>query len=75
MFAPEVRQHSSEHMTAEHRNANERVVYHLHIVPCSNKNPKIEHEDMEVVVDLFWDKFNCFKKKTKSFDNIAMLNS
>lgn len=75
MFAPEVRQYASQNMTAEHRDANEREVCHLHIVPCSNMNPKIVGKDMEEVFDLFWDEFKCFEKKTKSFDNIARWNS
>jgi hypothetical protein len=30
---------------------------------------------MEDVVDLFWDEFKCFEKKTKPFDNVARWNT
>lgn len=73
--APEVRQHASSNMTAEHRDAIERVVRRLHTVPCPNKDPKVVGKDIEEVIDLFWDEFTCFEKKTKPFDNIARWNT
>ena len=59
---------------AIHREAIERVVRRLHVVPCPNKDPKIQGKDIEEIVDLFWDEFKTFVKKTKPFDNVARWN-
>ncbi len=69
--APEVREHVAENMTPEHREAIERVVRRLHVVPCPNKDAKVIGKNIEEIVDLFWDEFKCFEKKTKPFDNAA----
>jgi len=69
--APEVREHVAENMAPEHREAIERVVRHLHIVPCPNKDAKVIGKNIEEIVDLFWDEFKCFEKKTKPFDNVV----
>ena len=61
----EVRDHVSQNMLPEHREAIERVVRCLHVVPCPNKDPKVVGADIDEVVDLFWDEFKCFEKKTK----------
>lgn len=37
----EVRDHVSQNMLPEHREAIERVVCCLHVVPCPNKDPKV----------------------------------
>lgn len=71
----EVREHVSQNMLPEHREAIERVVRHLHVVPCPNKDPKVVGADVDDVVDLFWDEFKCFEKKTKPFDNVARWNT
>ena len=68
---PEVTQHASSNMAAEHRDAIECIVCCLHTVPCPNMDPKVVGKDIEEVIDLFWDEFSCFEKKTKPFDNIA----
>ncbi len=52
-------------MLPEHREAIERVVHRLHVMPCPNKDPKVVGVDIDDVVDLFWDEFKCFEKKTK----------
>ena len=58
LVAPEVRQHASSNMTAEHRDAIERMVRRLiHTVTCPNKDPKVVGKDIEEVIDLFWDLF------------------
>ena len=75
MVAPEVRQHVSSNMTAEHRDAIECIVCCLHTVPCPNKDPKVVDEDTEEMNDLFGVEFTCFEKKTKPFDNIARWNT
>ena len=51
------------------------MVCDLHTVPCPNKNPKAVDKDIEEIVDLFWDEFSCFEKKTKPFDNIPKWNT
>ena len=71
----EVRDHVSQNMLPEHREAIERVVRCLHVVPCPNKDPKVVGADIDEVVDLFWDEFKCFEKKTKPFDNVARWNT
>jgi hypothetical protein len=71
----EVRDHVSQNMLPEHREAIERVVHRLHVVPCPNKDPKVVGADIEDVVDLFWDEVKCFEKKTKPFDNVARWNT
>ena len=71
----EVRDHVSRNMLPEHREAIERVVRRLHVVPCPNKDPKVVGADIDDVVDLFWDEFKCFEKKTKPFDNVARWNT
>ena len=37
----EVRDHVSQNMLPEHREAIERVVCHLHVIPCPNKAPRL----------------------------------
>jgi len=75
LVASEERQHASSNMTAEHRDAIQCMVRHLHNVPCPNKDPKVVGKDIEEIIDLFWDEFTCFEKKTKPFDNIARWNT
>ena len=62
-------------MTAEHRDALECIVCSLHTVPCPNKDPNVLGKDIEEVIDLIWDEFTCFEKKTKPFDNIVRWNT
>lgn len=61
----------SENMTAEHRDAIQRVFCCLYIVQHPNKDPKKVCKDIEKLVHLCWDEFKRFEKKTTLFDNIA----
>ncbi len=65
LVAPEVRQHGSENMTVEHRNAIEKETHHLYFDRCLNRDPKIIGRDIVEVAILIWDNFKCFEKKTK----------
>jgi len=51
--APEVREHVTENMPPEHREAIKRVVHRLHVVPCPNKDAKVIGKNIEEIVDLF----------------------
>jgi len=71
----EVREQAITNMKAEDREAIERVVRRLHVVPCPNKHPTIVGKSIDEIVDLFWDEFMTFQKKTKPFDNLARWNA
>lgn len=70
----EVRDHAIENLTPEDREAIERVVRRLHAFPCPNKHPSLICKSIDEVVDLFWDEFMTFQKKTKPFHNLARWN-
>ena len=59
----EVRDHVSQNMLPEHREAIERVVRRLHVVPCPNKDPKVVGADIEDVVDLVDLSSNVLKRR------------
>lgn len=67
--APEVRQHASENMMAENRDATERLQSSKHCTMSQHR--KIIGKGIEEVVDLFCSVLNYFEKKTMLIDSVG----
>ena len=77
---PQVREDVAERMTGEDRKDIEEIVKKLHSVPNPNKGrgpdgTPVAEMDPDTIVDLFWDEFLAFQKKTSPFDRPARWNA
>ena len=64
-----------ERLNGNHWDAIEHVVRKLMTYPYPNKFPDLLDLSEDEIVDLFWDKFKAFCKKTAPFDKPARWNS
>jgi len=63
---PEVRDDCKQRMNGNHRDAIERVVERLHVVPCPNK--KVKGMSQSAIIDLFWEEHKAFSKQDALFN-------
>ena len=63
---PEVREDCKKRINGNHRNAIERVVERLHVVPCPNE--KVKGMSTTDTLDLFWKEHKAFSKQDALFN-------
>jgi hypothetical protein len=54
-----------------HYDAIEKVVSHLHVLPCPNTNPAVLSMSLHKIIDTFWNEFKAFQNCTNPFHDIS----